>query len=148
MGIISSPEAGVALVVEGAVVDAEVPDKGPDLSIVPVYDGVDAHEVGPAVIGLVEVGEGGAMGVSAPGADEDGADLGVEVEVGGEGGADCFCGRSGYAAGQGEVVEAGGRFDEGFDGGERVRGLGVDCGDGFRVGFECWGCSWGIGRRF
>jgi len=81
-----------------------------------------AHEPGPIAVGLVERGEGSAVGVGAAGADEDGAEAGVRGEVGGEGGAH---GEGG--AGEVEGVGLGGAGDEGVDFGE---GVGRDDVDG------------------
>ena len=53
----------------------------PDFRQVPVYDGVDTHEVGPVPVRAVEVRELGAVGVCAAGADKYCADAGVRAEV-------------------------------------------------------------------
>lgn len=86
MGIIGASEAGIALIVERTVRDAQVADEGPDLGVVPVDDGVDADEIGPAVVGRVEMGQLGTVRVRPARAHEDGLDGRVEGEIGLEGG--------------------------------------------------------------
>lgn len=58
----------------------------PDFPVVPVDDGVDAHEARPVRVRLVEEAEGGAVGVGPARADEDGLDAGALDEVLGQGG--------------------------------------------------------------
>lgn len=84
MGVVGAAQASVALVIERAVLDAEVTDKGPDLGIAPIDDRMDADKVGPAMIGAVEMRQLCAMGVCPPGAHEDGSDGRVQRQVGGE----------------------------------------------------------------
>ena len=80
------------------------------------------HKLRPGSIRLVEEGQVGAMRVRAPGSDEDGADVRVVGEVGGESNAH---GPVRIAA-EGKVVVRGGRGDEGVDGRERVQVGDVD----------------------
>ena len=130
MGVVGAAQAGVALVVELAVLDAEVADEGPDLGVAPVDHGVDADKVGPAAVGAVEVGERRAVGVGAAGADEDGPDGRVAREVRGEGGAQRRARRVRRVPRQLEVVLPRRLAHERLDGGERVRRERVDGGDG------------------
>lgn len=53
----------------------ERPEKthAPNLAIMPINNGMDAHEARPIAIGLIEVRQELAVGIGAPGADEDGA---------------------------------------------------------------------------
>ena len=90
------------------------PQKAPDLRQMPVYDGVYAHEIGPALVRPVEMRQVRPVGVRPPGPDEDGLDV-VSAVVGGvkvlrervaEG--DAF----GGDVGEGEVVCARGGVDE------------------------------------
>lgn len=81
----------------------------------PVYHGMYAHKVRPAAVGPVEMLQVCTMRIGAPGADEDGADLWVVVEVIGK----CFFHRLGIA-GERQVVAFDGFGDEVVYGFERV----------------------------
>lgn len=98
---------------------------GPDLDVMPLDDGMHAHERRPAAVGRLEGVEFPAVGIRPAGADEDGFDAAVGLQVAGEGIAH---GRVGVP-GEGEVVGLGGGGDEGVDGWEGVRGGDVDCGE-------------------
>ena len=97
---------------------------------------MDAHKIRPAAVGAVEEGQLRAVRVRAPGADEDGLDVRLVGEVGGEGVAERD-GRGVDVGGEVEVVAAGGGGDKGRHAGERVGGPGVDGGDGGRERL-CW----------
>lgn len=56
-------------------------DKSPNLNVVPVDDGVDTHEAGPAVIGRVEVRQMLSVRVGAPCPDEDCLDVWLVAQV-------------------------------------------------------------------
>lgn len=59
----------------------EVETHGPDIYIMPIDDGVYAHEGGPAGVGRVEVGQVLAMGICTACTDEDGFDRGRVAQV-------------------------------------------------------------------
>ena len=79
-------------------------EETPDLGEFPVDDGVDAHELRPAVVRGVEEGEVRTVRVGASGADEDGADVRAGTEVGFEGVADGDFGGGGGGGGRGAGV--------------------------------------------
>lgn len=137
MRILRAPQTRIPQIIQPTIRNPQLPDERPDLGVVPVDDGVDAHEARPAAVRGVEGLECRAMGVGAPGADEDGADAGVVGEVVGEG---FFHGFG--VAGEGEVVGVHGVVDEGVDLGEGVFGDDVDRAEG--LGQAEWRRSNGV----
>ena len=81
MSVCSSTKAGISAVIKATVIQVEVSDKGPDISVVPIDDRMDAHKVGPAVIGWIEVSQLLTMRVSSPCTDKDSLDIGVHGQV-------------------------------------------------------------------
>lgn len=120
-----STKACIALVVETTVLEAQMADKRPDLSIMPVDDRVNAHEIGPPVIRLVEMRQLLAVRISASCADEDSPNAGIQGQVALKARADGGAGGIGGVFGHGEMIHTGGRLDELLDVGKRVGWEGV-----------------------
>lgn len=117
MRIRRTAQTRIPQIIKPAIRDVELFEKSPNLGIMPVDNGVDAHERRPAAIRRVEVFQLRAVGICAPRADEDGADGGVVGQVVGEGFAHGF-----GVAREGEVVGLHAVVDESVDFGEGVGG--------------------------
>ena len=53
----------------------------PDVRVMPIYNGMNTHKIGPAMVGRSEVRQLCAVRIGPSGADEDGLDGGVVVEI-------------------------------------------------------------------
>lgn len=125
MRIRRPPQTRISQIIKPTIRDLQVPNKTPNLGVVPVDDGMDAHKRRPAAVGRVEVLQALAVGVGAPRADEDGAHVGFVAEVVRKG----FFHRFGVAC-EGEVVGVRAGEDEVVDLLEGVLGDDVDGSEG------------------
>ena len=100
----SSTKTGVTAVIEATIGQVEVPNKGPDVGVMPIDDGMDAHKVWPAVIGGIKMSQPFAMRVRPPGTDKDSLDVWISGEVMFEARTDGHIGRMSGVFGDGETV--------------------------------------------
>src|SRR5699024_3720991 len=63
VGVCGATETGVALIVERTVLETKMTDKRPDLSVVPIDNGMNSDEVRPSSIRTIEMRQLGAMRV-------------------------------------------------------------------------------------
>lgn len=142
MRIRRAAQTRIPQIIKRTVRDLQMADETPDLRVVPVDDGMDAHEGRPAAVRRVEVLQALAVGVGAAGADEDGADAGFVGKVVGEGFLHGF-----GVAGEGEVVGVRAGQDEVVDLLEGVLGDDVDGSEGLGEGGHGGGVRWwwGVG---
>lgn len=125
MGIRRAAQTRIPQIIQATIRDLQMANKTPNLGVVPVDDGMDPHKVRPAAVRGVEVLQALAVGVGAPGADEDGAHAGFVGEVVREG----LFHRFGVAR-EREVVGVGAGQDEVVDLLEGVLGDDVDGSEG------------------
>lgn len=81
MGITRAPQTGIPLIIERTILQIQMANEGPNLRIMPINDGMDAHEIGPSAIGAVEMRELRSVRIRPARAHEDGLDAGISVQV-------------------------------------------------------------------
>lgn len=81
-------QAGISHIVQGAILQPQVPDESPNFRIVPINDGMHAHEVRPATIRPVKMGQVGPVRVCSSCAHKYCLDAWVFVQIVFEDGAD------------------------------------------------------------
>ena len=119
-------QAGISPIIEGAIPQTQMTDERPNLSIMPINDGMHAHKIRPATIGAIEVRQLGTVGIGAARPDKDGLHPGIDKQIVFKGGFDCCPGRVRRILHHVKMVGARGPLDEFLDVEEGVWGQGVD----------------------
>lgn len=70
-------ETGVSLIVERAVLQPQLANKSPDLSIMPINHRVNANKIWPTTICPIKMSQLRAMGIRPPGPDKDRLNTGM-----------------------------------------------------------------------
>ena len=136
MRVPHASQAGISLIIQSTVSDAQVPQECPHLRIPPFQHWMYTHEWRPAAIGGVKSAEVFSVWVRPARTHKDGAD-GLawwrgEIRREGLSHARFVAGGGGRLACEGETVARAGEVDEGVNGGEWVGVRNVDRREGVR----------------
>src|SRR5699024_1947828 len=61
VGVCGTTKTGVALIIQGTILQAKVTNEGPNLGVVPIDNGMNANKIWPATICTIEMGQVGTM---------------------------------------------------------------------------------------